>query len=130
METAKRTLTNEGIKLRNQAQDVVIGGCGLLSKRPTRYSSSYWPTYYKSAKKISITTLDGCKYKDFSEFSIGCNLFGYSVKGLRPRDLLKESYPATTLLSPEEVSLAKKLNEFIEEQRIWKFCRGGGESLL
>ena len=42
---------------------------------------------------------------------------------------MKETYPATTLLSPEEVSLAKKLNEFIEEQRIWKFCRGGGESL-
>ena len=27
----KRTLNNEGIELWNQAQDVVIGGCGLLS---------------------------------------------------------------------------------------------------
>ena len=94
----KRTLTNEGIKLWNQAQDVIIGGCGLLSKRPTRYSSSFWPTYYKSAKKISITTLDGCKYKDFSEFSIGCNLFGYSVKGLRPKGLIERNLSCNNTL--------------------------------
>ena len=41
----------------NNAINLVIGGCGLLSKRPTRYNSSNWPSYYKSAKGIKIKSL-------------------------------------------------------------------------
>ena len=61
----------------NKAINLVVGGCGLLSKRPTRYNSSNWPSYYKSAKGIKIKSIDNKWNKDFSEFSIGCNIFGY-----------------------------------------------------
>ncbi len=114
----------------NNAINLVVGGCGLLSKRPTRYNSSNWPSYYKSAKGIKIQSITNKWYKDFSEFSIGCNLFGY-----RPKEhhiILKKLYrtpPLTTLLSPEEPYLAEDLNEFLNTNKLWRFTRGGGEAL-
>ena len=51
----------------NDAINLVIGGCGLLSKRPTRYNSSNWPSYYKSAKGIKIKSLQDKWYKDYKD---------------------------------------------------------------
>ena len=48
----------------NEAIDLVIGGCGLLSKRPTRYNSKNWPSYYQSAKGIKIQSINKNWYKD------------------------------------------------------------------
>ena len=47
----------------NKAINLVVGGCGLLSKRPTRYNSSNWPSYYKTAKGIKIKSIESpvCK---------------------------------------------------------------------
>ena len=42
----------------NKAIDLVIGGCGLLSKRPTRYNSKNWPSYYQVAKGIKIQSIN------------------------------------------------------------------------
>ena len=114
----------------NKAINLVVGGCGLLSKRPTRYNSSNWPSYYKTAKGIKIKSIDNKWYKDYSEFSIGCNIFGY-----RPNEhnillrKLRQSPPLTTLLSPEEPLLAEDLNEFFNSNKLWRFTRGGGEAL-
>jgi len=114
----------------NKAIDLVIGGCGLLSKRPTRYNSKNWPSYYQSAKGIKIQSINKNWYKDYSEFSIGCNIFGY-----RPKEhniilrKLKKSPPLTTLLSPEEPYLAEDLNRFLNTNKLWRFTRGGGEAL-
>ena len=114
----------------NNSINLVIGGSGLLSKRPTRYNSSNWPSYYKSAKGIKIQSIKNKWYKDFSEFSIGCNLLGY-----RPKEhhiILKKLYkspPLTTLLSPEEPYLAEDLNIFLKTNKLWRFTRGGGEAL-
>ena len=92
----------------NKAIDLVIGGCGLLSKRPTRYNSKNWPSYYQAAKGIKIQSINKNWYKDYSEFSIGCNIFGYKPKEhniiLRK---LKKSPPLTTLLSPRNLILLK-----------------------
>jgi len=114
----------------NRAIDLVIGGCGLLSKRPTRYNSKNWPSYYQAAKGIKIQSINKNWYKDFSEFSIGCNIFGYQPKEhhiiLRK---LRKSPPLTTLLSPEEPYLAEDLNRFFNTNKLWRFTRGGGEAL-
>ncbi len=114
----------------NKAINLVIGGCGLLSKRPTRYNSKNWPSYYHAAKGIKIQSINKNWYKDFSEFSIGCNIFGYQPKEhhmiLRK---LKKSPPLTTLLSPEEPYLAEDLNRFLNTNKLWRFTRGGGEAL-
>ena len=82
----------------NKSINLIIGGCGLLSKRPTRYNSSKWPTYYKEAKGIRIKSISNIWYKDYSEFSIGCNLFGYLPKEhFKVIKKLKSSPPLTTL---------------------------------
>lgn len=117
-------------ELWSRAQKVVVGGCGLLSKRPTRYAGELWPSYFTDAKGILVKSIGGKWYQDFSEFSIGCNLLGYSDK--RHRSFITSKIlrnPLTSLLSPYEVELAERLNFFFEENRSWKFCRGGGEAL-
>ena len=120
----------KGIDLWNQALEVVLGGCGLLSKRPTRYSSRTWPTYMKESKNIFIKSIDNNIYTDFTEFSIGCCLLGYRSKSHNAiLQLLRRQSPLSTLLSPYEPELASRLNEFLDETRVWKFCRGGGEAL-
>ena len=114
----------------NKAINLVIGGCGLLSKRPTRYNSANWPSYYKNAKGLKIQSINNKWYRDFSEFSIGCNILGYVPKEhhilLRK---LHKSPPLTTLLSPEEAFLAEDLNNFLNTNNLWRFTRGGGEAL-
>ena len=42
----------------NNSINLVIGGSGLLSKRPTRYNSSNWPSYYIEAKGIRIKAVN------------------------------------------------------------------------
>ena len=121
---------NHGLEIWNKAQSLIIGGCGLLSKRPTRYSGKTWPSYFKNARGCEITATDGRKYIDFTEFAIGCCPLGY--KNRKHNKLMKNalSEPAmTSLLSPYEPELASSLNKFLGIQYSWKFCRGGGEAL-
>lgn len=122
-------LRNEaGKNLWNKTSSVVIGGCGLLSKRPTRYASRLWPAYFKKANKIKVQSIDGVWFKDFTEFAIGCCLLGYSNKNIIDKDYRFQT-PMTTLLSPYEYHLATELNSFFGINFVWKFCRGGGEAL-
>ena len=118
------------IDLWNQASESIVGGCGLLSKRPTRYLSRKWPSYAVKSKGIFISSWDRRNYLDFTEFSIGCCLLGYNPKS--HKSILKYHQfisPLTSLLTPFEPLLAKTLNEFFSQERVWKFCRGGGEVL-
>ena len=123
-------MNSAGVTIWNNAQALVIGGCGLLSKRPSRYTGASWPSYYHSAKGIVVKAVDNKSYFDFSEFAIGCSLHGYSPRIFK-RNRFKQALlsPMTTLLSPFEPRLAHELNQFLDQQRSWKFCRGGGEAL-
>lgn len=113
-----------------EALELIIGGNGLLSKRPERYSPNNWPTYYKKAIGQRIQADDGKWFYDFSEFSIGCNPFGYSPNHLRTLPIKYIfSSPLSTLNSKYEYLLAKELNNALDEERAWKFTRGGGESM-
>lgn len=118
------------VQLWNISSEVIIGGCGLLSKRPTRYSSRSWPAYMRECKGIYVKSWDKKVYRDFTEFSIGCALLGYRPSSHKlVKNLLQVQSPLCTLLSPYEPILALELNNFLNEQRAWKFCRGGGEAL-
>ena len=121
---------SKGIEKWNAACENIIGGCGLLSKRPSRYCSKQWPSYYLKAKGCKILSLDKNWYEDFSEFSIGCNILGYNNKrhaSHMPNSVFRNAL--TTLLSPYEPKLAEALNIFFQEKLSWKFLRGGGEAL-
>lgn len=118
------------IDLWNEATKNIIGGCGLLSKRPTRYLSRKWPSYALKSKGISIYSWDGDTYLDFTEFSIGCCLLGYNPTSHKSILRYHQSIsPLTSLLTPFEPLLASKLNDFFSQDRVWRFCRGGGEVL-
>ena len=58
------------------AKKVIPGGNGLLSKRPERFSNSYWPTYFSKAKGIEIWDLNNTKYIDMSIMGIGTSTLG------------------------------------------------------
>ena len=117
-------------QLWNTSCEVIIGGCGLLSKRPTRYSARTWPTYMRKTHGIKICSWDNITYRDFTEFSIGCALLGYRPKSHSSiKNQLSILSPLSSLLSPYEPTLAIELNKFLGEGRVWKFCRGGGEAL-
>ena len=126
-----RTISSlDAIQLWNISSEVIIGGCGLLSKRPTRYSSRSWPAYMHECKGVFVTSWDKKVFRDFTEFSIGCALLGYRPSSHKLiRNQLQVQSPLCTLLSPYEPTLALELNKFLNEQRTWKFCRGGGEAL-
>lgn len=112
------------------SKKLIVGGNGLLSKRPTRYSPKSWPSYFKKASQSKVLSIDNKWFLDFSEFSIGCNLFGYAPSFLRTLPLKYcFSSPLSTLNSKYEFLLAESLNKVLNEKRIWKFTRGGGESL-
>ena len=118
------------IDLWNEATKNIVGGCGLLSKRPTRYLSRKWPNYAIKSKGINISSWEGKQFLDFTEFSIGCCLLGYNPGSHKSILRYHQSIsPLTTLLTPFEPLLAAKLNDFFEQKRVWKFCRGGGEVL-
>ena len=71
---------NSGYDLWKQSIKIIPGGNGLLSKRPDRYASNRWPTYFREAKGIHLIDLDGKKWKDFAQMGLGCAILGYNNK--------------------------------------------------
>ncbi len=121
---------NKGSKLWIEALDVIPGGNSLLSKRPERFVPGKWPTYYKSAKGCTITTLDNKKYYDFTQMGVGACIFGYNYEPLNKVVIssIKKSVN-TTLNCPEEVELAKILLKNDKFAGSVKFARSGGEAM-
>jgi len=58
-------------KIWKQAQKIIPGGNGLLSKRPERFLMNDWPTYFSKAKGIEIWDLNNIKYTDMSLMGVG-----------------------------------------------------------
>lgn len=121
---------NSGQKLWKDAIDVIPGGNGLLSKRPSRYAEDIWPTYYSKAKGCKIWDLDGNEYIDMAQNGVGSAILGYSDD-----DVNEAVFKAirdgvnTTLNAPEEVTLAKRLLDINPSMGGVKFARGGGEAM-
>ncbi len=112
-----------------EARKLIPGGNSLLSKRAEMFAPEQWPNYFKSAKGISVTDLDGIVYKDFSHFAVGTNTLGYGnetidnavLNGIKLGNM-------STLNPPEEVYLAKKLISLHPWAGMAKFARSGGEA--
>ena len=58
---------NLGKQLWQRALKTIPGGNGLLSKRPERYLSGNWPTYYSYCKGVNVIDLDGKKFIDMAQ---------------------------------------------------------------
>ena len=120
---------NKGLELWEEALNVIPGGNFLLSKNKNFFSPGKWPCYYKKAKGCHVWDLDGKKYLDFSTNGVGaCSLgHGSRVVDASVHKMIKRGV-MSTLNSPYEVFLAKKLIELDENLNMVKFARTGGEA--
>ena len=71
-----------GYDLWKKSLKVIPGGNGLLSKRPERYASDLWPTYYEKASGINLVDLSGNKWVDFAQMGLGTAILGYNNREL------------------------------------------------
>ena len=118
-----------GQELYSRAKRVVLGGTGLLSKRPEMYLPDGWPSYYECAKGAQITDIEGKSYLDFTTNGVGTCVLGYSNDEVN--EAVIEAYKKgnmTTLNPPEEVQLAERLLELHPWAGMVKFARTGGET--
>ena len=68
----------KGISLYNKAKKIIPGGTQLLSKRSEMYLPENWPSYFKKANGVEIWDLDGNKFVDMCNMSVGACTLGYA----------------------------------------------------
>ena len=118
------------LKIWNQAEKIIPGGNGLLSKRPKRFLPRGWPIYYKKAKKNYIWTLNNQKLIDFSIMGIGTSVLGYANKSIDDKVKKAIDYGINTSLNcVEEFNLAKEILKYNKFAQQVKFAKGGGEAM-
>lgn len=120
----------KGQQLYEQAKRLIPGGTQLLSKRPELYVPELWPAYYRQARGVEVTDLDGRCYIDMSMMGIGACVLGYAdpevdtaVKTAIDRGSM------CTLNAPEEVELAELLCDLHPWAEKVRYARSGGEAM-
>ena len=122
--------TTLGQKTYKKAKQLIPGGTSLLSKRPEMFLPDGWPSYYKSAKGVKITDLDGNTFIDMSIMGVGANILGYADDDVDNAviNAIKNAQQ-TSLICPEEVELAQKLIDLHPWAGMVRYARGGGEAM-
>jgi len=120
----------KGQKLWKRAKTLIPGGNQLLSKRAEMFLPDQWPAYFKKAKGIRVTDLDGRTYIDFSRMGIGACVLGYADSDVN-RAVKKaiDRGSMSTLNSPEEVELAEVLMRLHPWADMVRYARTGGEAM-
>jgi len=120
----------KGQELYKKARRLIPGGTQLLSKRPEMFLPEQWPAYYKKAKGVIVTDLDGNEYIDMSIFGVGACVLGYADNDVD--NAVKQAIDdgiTTTLNCPEEVELAELLCELHPWAEMVRYARSGGEAV-
>lgn len=120
----------KGQELYKKARKIIPGGTQLLSKRPEMFLPELWPAYYKKAKGVNITDLDGNKYIDMSIVGVGACILGYADNDVD--NAVKQAIDngiTATLNCPEEVELAELLCELHPWAEMVRYARSGGEAV-
>jgi len=127
---AEPSTPNNGQSLYQTAKRLMPGGTQLLSKRPEMYAPEVWPPYFREARGIEITTIDGRCVLDFTTNGIGSCLLGYAHPDVTQAVVRRVQRGAmSTLNAPEEVELAQMLLAMHPWAEQARFARGGGEAL-
>lgn len=117
-------------ELQARAAAIIPGMTQLLSKRPDKFARGVWPAYFRKAKGIHVTDMDGNEYLDFSIGGIGATVLGYADDEVNAAVIdVVNNGNASTLNPPEEVLLAEKLLELHPWAEMARFCRSGGEAM-
>ena len=126
----QKKIFSKGYNYWKEALKLIPGGNSILSKRPERYASQKWPTYFNKSRGCRVWDLEGNIFIDMAQMGIGSSTLGYSNKYVN--DEVKKIITKginTTLNAPEEVELAKKLIKLNPGFGGVKFCRSGGEAM-
>ena len=112
-----------------EAKKIIPGGTQLLSKREGQHLPGQWPAYFKKAKGVEVTDLDGNKYIDMSLMGVGACTLGYADKDVNKavKKVIDQSNMCT-LNSPEEVELARLLIKIHPWAGMVRYARTGGEA--
>ncbi|GAF78572.1 unnamed protein product, partial [marine sediment metagenome] len=116
--------------LYKKAKKLIPGGTQLLSKRPEMFLPDLWPAYYSKAKGCEVWDLDGKKYIDMSQMSVGVCILGYADPDVNKavKKVIDQGNMAT-LNAPEEVKLAKLLVKIHPWAQMVRYARTGGEAI-
>ena len=120
---------DDNYHLWNEANEIILGGGMLLSKKPDQFLPGKWPLYYKKAKGCHIWDLNNNKYLDFSLMGVGTNILGYAND--RVNEKIKQiiiNGNISTLNSQEDYLLSKKLISIHKWASMCFFARTGGEA--
>ena len=116
--------------LYEEAKRLIPGGSNLYSKRAELHLPDGWPTYYREAKGIRITDLEGRTYRDFSGAGVGAAVLGWADPDVDAAVIRAIGAGSTSaLLAPEEVELAKLLTLLHPWAGACRFTRSGGEAM-
>lgn len=120
----------KGVALWKKAKKIIPGGSQLLSKRSEMFLPGSWPSYYKKARGVEITDLDGKKYVDMSIMSVGTCTLGYADRdvNLAVKKVI-DNGSISTLNAPEEVELAELLIKIHPWAKMVRYTRTGGEAM-
>ena len=124
-------MINLGQKLLKEAQRVIPGGNQLLSKRSEMFLPNQWPSYYKFSRGCVVSDLNKKKYFDFAGMGVTSCILGYADRDIN-RAIQKglRNGAMSTLNSPQEVELAKKLIKIHKWSDMVRFSKSGGEACL
>jgi glutamate-1-semialdehyde 2,1-aminomutase len=121
--------TSKGQLMWRKAKELIPGGNMLLSKRPELFLPGKWPSYFTKSKGCKVWDLDGNKYIDFAQMSVGACLLGYGNKEVDDAvcAAVKDGN-MSTLNCHEEVLLAERLIDMHPWSDQVRFARSGGEA--
>lgn len=122
--------TTKGQEMYGIARRLIPGGTQLLSKRPEMFLPDGWPSYYTTAKGISVTDLDGNTFRDFAIGGVGATVLGYADPDVDAavKNVIDHG-SMSTLNGPEEVILAERLTDLHPWADMARFSRAGGEAM-
>ena len=121
----------KGQELYKRAKQIIPGGTQLLSKRPEMYLPEQWPAYFSKAEGPYVWDLDGRRYTDMSNFSVGACPLGYADPDVNAAvKKAVDNGNISTLNCPEEVELAESLVELHPWAEMVRYARGGGDAMV
>ncbi|MFA9480286.1 aminotransferase class III-fold pyridoxal phosphate-dependent enzyme [Phycisphaerales bacterium AB-hyl4] len=120
----------KGEKLYEEAKRQIPGGVQLLSKRPECFAPAKWPAYASEAHGVEVVDLDGRRYLDMSQCGIGSCLLGYNHPRVTDAVIRRIQLGSmSTLNSPDEVEVTRRLLERHPWATQARYTRSGGEAM-
>ncbi|KKQ67218.1 MAG: Class III aminotransferase [Candidatus Daviesbacteria bacterium GW2011_GWA2_38_24] len=116
-------------ELWKKAKKIIPGGSQLLSKRSEMFLPDNWPSYFQSAKGVTLTDLDGRTFIDMAYMGVGPCVLGYADEDVNL--VVKKAIDSgisATLNCPEEVELAELLLQLHPWAQMVRYARSGGEA--